>query len=249
MMYQIDQKIIVGLPNVPFRYGSYEGIAVHCTDSPNHSGGDTPTNEQKYESGTYNNAFVHFFIGVENNQPKIIQVAPISSGAYGAGYTANRLFLHLELCMYDDSNLFKMAYDAYIWLCAKLLHDKGLGVTDKGSVWSHKEISDTWKETTHQDPIEYLAYHGITWDKFISDVKGAYADMDTVWINFLTGGYSGDSLVKIHNYLLSTKWFFTPTRKDDGTLNFLIGGFEKGSDSANTMEKFLKDNGYWYAIK
>jgi len=176
MSYPITVQYIPGLPNPPFRHGigAYEGIAQHCTDNPNHSGGDTPTKERNYEVGSYQSAYVHFFIGVENNAPKIIQTAPTSYGAYGAGHTANTRFLHLELCMYDDPATFKMAYDAYVWLTAKLLADKNLGVSDKGTVWSHKEIADEWHETTHSDPIVYFQQHGISWTQHITNIQAAY---------------------------------------------------------------------------
>jgi LysM repeat protein len=177
MSYTIEQNFIQGLPEIPFRNGASEGIVNHCTDSPNHSGGDTPTNERNYEAGTFNSAFVHFFVGVENNQAKIEQVANTSFIAYGAGHTANQRYIHIELDMYDDANLFKIAYDAYVWLTAKLLADRKLGVSDKGSLWSHKEISDTFKETSHQDPISYLESHGISWTQHVANVTAQYNAM------------------------------------------------------------------------
>lgn len=179
MSYTIEQNIIQGLPGIPFRngVGNYEGVVNHCTDSPNHSGGDTPTGERNYEAKTFNSAFVHFFIGVENGQAKIEQVASTSYIAYGAGHTSNQRYLHLELDMYDDPGLFKLAYDAYVWLTAKLLADRKLGVTDKGSLWSHAEISNTFKETDHQDPISYLSGHGISWSQHVANVTAQYNAM------------------------------------------------------------------------
>jgi N-acetylmuramoyl-L-alanine amidase CwlA len=246
MGYEITQNIIPGLPNVPFRYGHYEGVVNHCTDSANHSGGDTPTNERNYESRTFNSAFVHFFVGVENGAAKIVQCAPITSGAYGAGKTANARFIHIELCMYDDIKLFKIAYDAYVWLTAKLLHDGGLGVVDNSTILSHKEVADDWHETTHSDPINYLLNHGISWAQHIQNVKGVYVQMDAKPIFFLTGGYVGNMLVNIHDFLYTRKWWFQPSRGNDGSLVFLIGSFVDGSQDAQTMENFLKQNNYWY---
>jgi N-acetylmuramoyl-L-alanine amidase len=178
MSYPITQSFIPGLPKIPFRggVGIYEGLVIHCTDNPNHIGGDTPTGERNFESSTYDNAFVHFFTGVENARVKILQVAPIEYISWGAGHTSNGRFLNLELCMYDDENLFKMSYQALVWLTAKLLRDKNLGVSDKGTVWSHLEISNQWHETTHTDPIQYFKYHGISWDQFILDVKKEYSN-------------------------------------------------------------------------
>jgi N-acetylmuramoyl-L-alanine amidase CwlA len=246
MGYVIEQNIIPGLPKVPFRNGQYEGVVNHCTDSVNHNGGDTPTNERNYESRTYNSAFVHFFIGVESNKAKIVQCAPLEYGAYGAGKTANARYIHIELCMYDDQNLFKLAYDAYVWLTAKLLHDRGLKVVDNLTLLSHKEVADDWHETTHSDPINYLASHGIWWQDHIENVKGEYEKMDAKFVYFYTGGYGGQAIGNIHSFITSKKYWFQPSRGDDGSLFFLIGAFVDGSTQAEEMENYLKQNHSWY---
>jgi N-acetylmuramoyl-L-alanine amidase CwlA len=250
-LYQITQDFIVGLPKTPYRngIGNYEGVVQHCTDSPNHSGGDTPTNEENFERGTYNNAFVHFFVGVENGQAVIRQVADTAYVSYGAGFTANSRFVHLELCMYDDPNLFKIAYDAYVWMSAKILFDRKLGVIDNGTILSHKEVSDDWHETTHQDPIDYFIQHNLTWGQHVQNVQGAYNQMVQTWVNFYTGGYGGDSLARIQTYLQNKGHYFKPTRKDDGTLMFEIGGFLQGGTDYNNMKQFLDISGYWYQIE
>jgi hypothetical protein len=177
MAYVIEQNFIKGVPNVPFRNGKGEGVVNHCTDNPNHSGGDTPTTEHNFESRTFNNAWVHFFVGVENRQPKIIQNSSLASGCYGAGPTANSRYWQIELCMYDDPTLFKIAYDAYVWLTAKLLFDAKLGVTDNKTLLSHKEVADDWHETTHSDPIQYLASHGVSWSQHVTNVMNKYRNM------------------------------------------------------------------------
>ncbi|CRK80294.1 N-acetylmuramoyl-L-alanine amidase [Neobacillus massiliamazoniensis] len=68
-------------------------------------------------------------------------------------------------------------------------------------------------------------------------------------IFFYTGGYAGNDLVKVLDLCCSWGWWFDPTRKDDGTLMFKIGGFAEGSEASRTMENFLKSNGYWYQIQ
>lgn len=182
--YTINVKLIPGLPKHPYRHGvgAYEGVVFHCTDSDNHSGGDTPTVERNYEAQTWDSAFVHFFVGVENGKPVIIQTADTNYIAYGAGWYANQRFVHIELCMYDDPQLFKIAYDAYVWLGAKLLHDRKLGVSKVvngvGTVWSHADVTRFLGNTDHDDPIAYLAKHGISWDQHIANVKRVYDSFD-----------------------------------------------------------------------
>lgn len=181
-MYEIKQAIITGLPQIPFTsgVGQYECVVAHGTDSNNHSGGDTPTGERNYEANTFNSAFVHFFVGVENGQAVALQSAPTDYMAYGAGPGINHRAVHVELCMYDDPATFKMAYDAYVWLLGYLLFNRSLGVSKakadgSGTLWSHADVTRFYPgTTTHQDPIEYLQAHGISWDQCVNDVTYIY---------------------------------------------------------------------------
>lgn len=68
-------------------------------------------------------------------------------------------------------------------------------------------------------------------------------------ISFFTGGYVGQSLANIHNLLHENKWWFQPSRNEDGSISFLIGGFNEGNSAALKMENFLKDNKFWYEIR
>lgn len=68
-------------------------------------------------------------------------------------------------------------------------------------------------------------------------------------IQFYTGGYTSGSLLNIHDFLRSKGWYFQPSRADNGTMMFLIGGFGEGSQQALEMEAFLKQHNYWYQIK
>lgn len=184
--YNVKVNLIPDLPTTNFRNGrgSYEGVVCHCTDSGRGDGSDTPTSERNYESKTFNNAFVHFFVGVENNQPIILQVASTDYQAYGAGPKANPRFIHVELCMYNDEAKFKMAYDAYCFVLAKILYSRKLGVSmatkdGTGTVWAHKDITTFLGGTTHEDPIAYLAKHNITWAQHVQNIKNYY--------NFISG--------------------------------------------------------------
>jgi N-acetylmuramoyl-L-alanine amidase CwlA len=175
-MYEITEDFIQGIPQNPYRngVGSYEGVVAHCTASSNRSGGDTPYNEVAWEKRSWENAFVHFFVGVEDGEPVIRQSADTNYSAWGAGRFANERFVHVELCMYDDPDLFKIAYDAYVWLLAKVLYDKQLEVSSAGTLWGHFLVSDILGGTNHDDPLDYLAEHGITWDMFVTHVAEQY---------------------------------------------------------------------------
>jgi N-acetylmuramoyl-L-alanine amidase CwlA len=203
-MYDITVNLIPGLPNVPYRYGAYEGVVAHCTDSANRSGGDTPTGERDYEARTFSSAFVHYFVGIEKGAVKIVQCAPTSSGAYGAGAKANSRFVHVELCMYDDPAMFTAAYDAYVWLLAKILYDRGLGVTPaasdgSGTLWAHDDVRRILGGTTHTDPIDYLEEHGISWDQHVANVQEAYTRMGklTVFTDIEQGRWSEASIAAV----------------------------------------------------
>lgn len=68
-------------------------------------------------------------------------------------------------------------------------------------------------------------------------------------IYFVTGGYfSGDDLCKVFQYITERHWWYEPTRRDDGSLMFKVGGLAEGRTPAVDFENFLKTNGYWYQI-
>ena len=179
--YKITPNMIPGLPKTPYKdgVGAYRGVVAHCTDNPNHKGGDLPSNERNYEANNWQKAFAHYFVGVEKGQPVVLQVADVNYVAWAAGRIANQIFAHVEFCMYDDPATFQMAYDAYCWLLAKLLHDRNLGVSPAkadgtGTLWSHADVSKFLGGTDHQDPIVYLKNHGISWNQHVANVVAYY---------------------------------------------------------------------------
>lgn len=171
MDFLITQNFINGLPQMPYRngIGNYEGVVCHSTAN----NGDSAIGERNFESNTYNQAFVHFFV----DDTTIIQTANTSFLAFGCCYTGNQRFVQVELCETSDQGKFLAAYEKYVWLLAKILFDKKLGVHDGVTLWSHKQVSDTWRESDHQDPIDYLASHGISWQQHVFNVNTAYQNM------------------------------------------------------------------------
>ncbi|PGO70450.1 N-acetylmuramoyl-L-alanine amidase [Bacillus cereus] len=158
--------IIPDLPKQSYRYGvgAYEGVVAHSTATP-----EAPAiNIQKYESRTWRNAFVHY--AVDWNET--IQIADTKYIAYGGGPSANKRFVHVELCETADYDKFKRSYDKYVKLLAKILRDRGLSV-EKG-LWTHYDVTKYLGGTDHEDPLDYLKSHGVSEAQFRTDVQRAY---------------------------------------------------------------------------
>ncbi|PEP61116.1 N-acetylmuramoyl-L-alanine amidase [Bacillus pseudomycoides] len=158
--------IIPDLPKQPYRYGvgAYEGVVAHSTATP-----EAPAiNIQKYETRTWRNAFVHY--AVDWNET--IQIADTRYIAYGGGPGANKRFVHVELCETSDYDKFKVSYDKYVKLLAKILRDRGLSV-EKG-LWTHYDVTKYLGGTDHEDPLDYLRSHGVSEAQFRADVQRAY---------------------------------------------------------------------------
>ncbi|KLU65743.1 bifunctional autolysin precursor [Desulfosporosinus acididurans] len=173
MSYPIEQNFIPGLPKEPYNdgVGNYVGVIGHSTAN----NGDSADGERNYEVTTWQNAFVHAFV----DDRKILQVADFNYLCYGAGHSANHLgYVQVELCQTTDPVKFQAAYEKYVWLLAKLLYNRKLSVVDGITLMSHAQVSAKWHETTHQDPIEYLASHGKTWADLVADVTAQYKLME-----------------------------------------------------------------------
>lgn len=174
MSYEIKKQIIGDLPMKPYRkgMGNYEGVVAHATAVWN----DSDENQLKYfiKHWRERSAFAHFFV----DHDSITNCADTRFLAWAAGYTANQRYAHVEICQSKDPERFVQAWKRYTWLIAKLLFDKKLGVVDGKTLVSHKFCSDKWKDTTHQDPIEYLKFHGKTWQDVVDSVTWWYKQME-----------------------------------------------------------------------
>ena len=178
-MYQITQNFIAGLPKLSYRNGinAFEGVVCHATDNYN----DTAIAERNYESTNNENAFVHFFV----DDTTIVQVADTAFICWGCGHEGNQRFVQIELCQTYDQNKFNAAYDRYVWLIAKVLHDKNLGVTDGKTLVSHQWVTQNLGGTTHTDPIAYLASHGVSWSQHVANVQEVYNKMNSPFIQVI----------------------------------------------------------------
>ena len=173
-MYEIKTQLIGDLPKNPYRKGAgqYEGVVAHATAVWE----DSDENQLKYfiKNWKTRQAFAHYFVDYDS----ITNCADIRYKAWAAGTTANQRFVHIELCQTKDPSKFEISWKQYTWLLAKTLFDKKLGVKDGVTIVSHKFCSDTWKDTTHQDPIEYLAFHGKKWEDLVYSVSWWYKQME-----------------------------------------------------------------------
>lgn len=89
--------------------------------------------------------------------------------AWHVGPTANSRFIGIELCESNDPVQFAQGYDNWIALAKLVLADYGWPVDDE-HVWSHARVSETFRETTHVDPLPYLAESGKSWQDVMQDL-------------------------------------------------------------------------------
>jgi len=145
-------------------FGKPEGIVAHETANNN----STITGEIAFMSRNHKNAFVHAFV----DGSRIIEVHPTDIGAWGAGRYANERFIHVELVRVNNFDDFARSINNYADYLAEKLYDYSLGVTSaettgKGSLWSHKAVSNHLGGTTHVDPHGYFAQWGYNWNDFV----------------------------------------------------------------------------------
>ncbi|MBJ8093167.1 N-acetylmuramoyl-L-alanine amidase [Bacillus cereus] len=162
-----DREMIVpGLPKVEYRngYGAYEGVVAHSTATP-----EAPAiNIRNYEARTWRSAFVHY----ATDWDETIQIASTKYQAWGAGPAANKRFVHVELSETSDPIKFKKSYERYVKLLAKILRDRNIHPSQ--GLWTHKDITYKLGGTDHEDPLGYLASHGVSEAQFRADVLKAY---------------------------------------------------------------------------
>lgn len=170
MGYEIKQDFIQGLPKAPYRNGEgvYEGVCLHNTCT---GGNDSDEKETIYFKREWKNrsAFVHFFTDADS----ITQHADINYKSWGCG-NGNSRFVNIELCDEDTLNDFNESYKRWVWLAAKVLFDRKLGVIDGKTIVSHDWVSKNLGGTSHTDPHGYLAKWGKKWSDVVADVKKQY---------------------------------------------------------------------------
>src|SRR5699024_10361098 len=84
----------------------------------------------------------------------------------------NERFIHVELVRVHSFDKFARSINNYADYIASLLYEYNLGVINadnngKGTLWSHRAVSNFLGGTTHVDPHGYFARWGYNWDDFV----------------------------------------------------------------------------------
>lgn len=156
-----------------YRNGKPEGVVIHETATP----GASAYNEAIYFNREWMNiySYVHAFV----DKTGVIQMMEPDYGVWGAGPIANNRFFQVELC--EENNLSDFAksinndaiYVAQIMLRYNLVPDNAVH-DGKGTVWSHRAVSQFLGGTDHGDPDGYFAKWGYSMDDFYDLIKYYY---------------------------------------------------------------------------
>ena len=218
-----------------------EYITIHETDNTAKGANDEAHARLQY-NGNSRQASWHFQV----DDDSIYQSLPTNEVGWHAGDgngSGNMKSIGIEICVNSDGN-FKKAVENAAWLTKHLMDTLKIPLSKvvQHNRWSGKNCPRNLRSGSK----------GIGWNDFISlvksDIKTEVAKVDNK-ISFYTGGYSGESLIKIHNFLVQKDYYYKPTRNDGGSLSFEIGQFTEGTPKAKEMEQFLKSINAWYQIR
>lgn len=173
-MYPVTKNYIVR--NRPYQKLVPLGMVVHETADP----GATDQGEREYFNNNNLNASAHTFIDWDSITELIPSNRDASEVAWHAGYTANHRFIGVELCRpkTHDEAKFKEVWDRGVWYFAsKMINVCNINTITKDNLMSHKEVSDKWKESDHQDPVAYFAEYGRTVNQFRQAVQDEMSRM------------------------------------------------------------------------
>lgn len=204
---EYDHKSFFTKFNYRSGYGKAEGVVAHETANNN----STITGEIAYMSKNHKNAFVHAF--VDHN--RIIEIHPSELGAWGGGRYANERFVHVELVRVHNFNDFAKSINNYSDYIASILYKHNLGVNNadndgKGTLWSHRAVSNFLGGTTHVDPYGYFAKWGYDWNDFVSLVTSKYNFLSTFKESSTSKlGHINSSKVKIYPNLKQQSSYIT----------------------------------------
>ncbi len=220
--------VIPDLPKEPYRngVGKYEGVVAHSTATPEVSA----ANIQRYQSRTWSTAFVHYVVDWDET----IQTASTKYRSWGAGPTANERFVQVELSETKNPVKFKRSYERYVKLLAEILRSRNIHPS-KG-LWTHKDVTYKFGGTDHEDPLAYLASHGVSEAKFRADVLKAYNG------NAISNGAKVQQSNKEHGVIHINKNNVN-LRSGPATSNRIIRKVQKGE-----VYKVWGESGNWLNI-
>lgn len=155
-------------PGTPF---TPSGLVLHSTDDLNAVAMDI---RNYFNNNTSAQASAHLSV----DWSQAVTMIPWQPGqaeiAWHAGPTANHRYIGIEWCETDDPALFAQGYANFVGTARTVL-DWHRWPVDGAHVFSHAQISATYHETDHNDPLPYLTRHGKTWDEVVADIAAAAA--------------------------------------------------------------------------
>lgn len=159
---QIDKKYTKN--NRSYQYLSPMGIVLHSTANK----GSTADENASYFNRVQVNANAHYFV----DWNKVVATVPENEVAWHAGPSANNRYIGIEMCEPAGYNVaeFNQVYSNTIELVASLCAKYGWDASD---IVSHKNCSEIYGETDHEDPVGFLNEYGVTWGKMITDIQYA----------------------------------------------------------------------------
>jgi|GEM_PF-3765738 len=176
-LFLLPTQALAYTVNNEFNLGPGEGasaaaapnyIIVHDTANPSATG----RNEAAYMKRDWPNAYTAFVVG----DGIVYQVGEPGYVQYGAGSYANaNAPVQIELQATPDHQLFLQNYAVYIALIREMATKFNIPLSynhligGKGVI-SHAFVSANWWGD-HQDPIAYLASHGISEAQFAHDIQ------------------------------------------------------------------------------
>ena len=146
-----------------FAAGKPTWVVVHSSGNPNAS----LESEIAYMAKNQDNAFTQAWAG----HNKIVEIANTDYPAWGAGRTANRYAVQIEVT--EDKRLSKaqklQAIDREaFWVSVQCVY-YGIPLN---RVYSHADISRMYpQDTNHTDPIAFFKSAGVSWSAFMAQVK------------------------------------------------------------------------------
>lgn len=166
-----------------FSAGKPTWVVVHSSGNPN-AGIDS---EIAYMARNQDNAYTNAWAG----HNKIVEIANTDYPAWGAGRTANKYAVQIEVT--EDKRLSKaqklQAIDREaFWVAVQCAYYN----IPLNKVYSHNDISRMYpQDTNHTDPIAFFKSVGVSWSAFKEQVKKYYdvlkAGGDTTKITSLDG--------------------------------------------------------------
>ena len=146
-----------------FSAGKPTWVVVHSSGNPNAS----LESEISYMSRNYRNAYTQSWAG----HNKIVEIANTDYPAWGAGRTANKYAVQIEVT--EDKRLSKsqklQAIDREaFWVAVQCAYYN----IPLNKVYSHNDISRMYpQDTNHTDPIAFFKSVGVSWSAFKAQVK------------------------------------------------------------------------------